>query len=78
MDEKEIYADLICIIVGKFKEEAESNLDHMHSLLHLSGPPFQRVSRGEDVAMAESNQVGAGNGQGTDQVQDEAESSHRR
>ena len=77
MDERESYAELYRIIVGKFQEEAESNLEHMHSLLRLSGPPFQRVSRGEDVAMAQSSQVGARNGQGADQVLDEAELSRR-
>ena len=78
MDERESYAELIRITVGKFKEEAESNLDHMRSLLRLSGPPFQRVSRGEVVAMAESSQVGVSNGQGANHGQDEVESSRRR
>ena len=57
MDERESYTELIRITVGKFQEEAESNLKHMRSLLRLSGSPFQRVSRGEDVAMAESVDV---------------------
>ena len=78
MDERESYAELIHITVGKFKEEAESNLEHMRSLLRLSGPPFQHVPRGEDVAMAESSQAGASNGKGADQVLDEPESSLRR
>ena len=78
MDERESYVELIYITVGKFKEEAESNLDHMRSLLRLSGPPFQRVSRGEVVAMAESSQAGGCNGQGANDTQDEAESSQHR
>ena len=64
MDERECYVNLIRITMGKFKEEIESNLDHMRSLLRLSGPPFQRVSKGEDVAMEESIQAGEGKGHG--------------
>ena len=77
MDERESYAELIRITVGKFQEEVESNLEHMCSLLHLFGTPFQRVPRGEDVAMAKSSQAGASNRQGVDQVLNEAESSRR-
>ena len=69
---------VICIMVGKFKDEAENNLDHMRSLLRLSGPPFQCVPRVEDMAMAESSQAGVGNGQGVNNAQDEAKSSRRR
>ena len=79
MDERESYAKLICITVGKFKEEAECNLDHMNNLLRLLGPPFQHVPKGEDVAMADSSQAGEGKGlgHGATDVQDEVESSWR-
>ena len=40
MNERESYMELIHITVGKFKDEAENNLGHMHSLLCLSAPPF--------------------------------------
>ena len=79
MDERESYADLIRIMVGKLKEEEKNNLDHMCSLLHLSKSPFQLIPRGEDVAMAESSQAGEGKGhrQDTTDAQDEAKSSWR-
>ena len=79
MNERErgSYAKLVCITVGKFKDEAENNLDHMHSLLRLSRPPFQRILREADVTMEESSQVGVNNGQGDNDTQDEAESSWR-
>ena len=65
--------------MGKFKEEAERDLDHMNNLLRLSGPPFQHVPKGEDVAMADSSQEGEGKGlgHGATDVQDEVESSWR-
>ena len=79
MEERDSYAELIRITVGKFKDEAKSNMDHMHSLLRLSGPPFQCVPKSEDVAMADSSQVGEVKGQvlSAIDVQDEAESSRR-
>ena len=40
MNERESYMELIHITMGKFKDEAENNLGHMHSLLCLSAPPF--------------------------------------
>ena len=51
MNERESYTDLIHITMGKFKDETENNLDHMHILLRLSGPPFQRIPREEDVSV---------------------------
>ena len=77
MNERETYAELIHIIVGKFKYEAENNLDHMRSLLRLLGPPFQRIPREEDVNMEESSHAGVNGGQDND-AQDQAESSRKR
>ena len=79
MNERESYAELIHITMGKFKDEAENNLGHMHSLFCLSAPPFQRIPWEEDVSMEESSHVEAnqGTGQGNNNAQDEAESSHR-
>ena len=80
MNERENYAELIRITVGTFKDDAESNLIHMRSLLRLSTPPFQRVPRNEDADMEESTQADAsqGNGRGNNNAPDEIESSHRR
>ena len=78
MNERESYTDLIHITVGKFKDEAENNLDHMRSLLRLLGPPFQRISREEDVNMEESSHVGVNGGQGNNDAKDEAKFSRRR
>ena len=45
MNERESYVKLIRITMGTFKDDAESNLSHMRSLLRLSTPPFQCVPR---------------------------------
>ena len=50
--------------MGTFKDDVESNLVHMRSLLRLPTPPFQRVPRNEDEDMADSNQAGASQGLG--------------
>ena len=45
MNERKIYTNIICIIVGKFKDEAKNNLGHMRNLLCLLGPPFQFIPK---------------------------------
>ena len=77
MNERDRYVELIRIMVGKFKDEVENNLDHMRSLLHVSRSPFQRILKEEDVNMEESNQVGVNDGKHTNDAQDEAELSRR-
>ena len=53
MNERDNYAELICITMGTFKAYAQSNLVHMHILVTLSKPPFHRGERnGEDPAEA--------------------------
>ena len=59
MNERDSYAELIGTTVGTFKDDAESNLVHMHNLLRLLAPPFQRIPRNVDIDMEESSQVGA-------------------
>ena len=54
MNERDIFAELVRIIVGTFKEDAESNLVHMISLLQLA-EPLQRGQRNVDDG--ESNNV---------------------
>ena len=64
MNERESYAELIRITVGKFKDEAENNLGHMRNLLRLSAPPFQRIPWEDDVSMEESSHVDVNQGMG--------------
>ena len=53
MNERDNYAERICINVGTFKANAQSNLVHMHILVRLSEPPFHHCQRnGEDSAEA--------------------------
>ena len=53
MNERDNYAELICINMGTFKANAQSNLVHMHILVNLSEPPFHRCQRnGEDPTEA--------------------------
>ena len=79
MNEMESYVELIRITMGTFKDDVESNLVHMRSLLRLSTPPFQRVPKNEEVVMEESSQASAshGNGRGNNNAPDEAESSRK-
>ena len=71
------YANLICITLGKFKDKVENNLSHICNLLRLSGPPFQRISKEEEVNMEESSDAGVNEGKRNNDTQNEAESSRK-
>ena len=62
MNERDSYAELIWINVGTLKEDAESNLIHLRSLLMLSEPPFKNGQRNVDEEDAKSIQEDASQG----------------
>ena len=79
MNERDNYAERICINVGTFKADAHSNLVHMHILVRLSKPPFHHCQRnGEDSAEASLVDSSQGVVGAINNAAKEAESSRKR
>ena len=79
MDERDNYTEMVRVIVGIFKEDAENNLRHMNEVLRLLAPPFIRKPRRDIVEAIEAIQAGSNQSAGeANEASEEAESSHRR